>query len=92
MKEVDTCGEKIKLAVYSFKSVIYFLILFCGFIQSCKILKPNQYLLKSNIEIGEEYANKIKAKELQEHLNILASDDFEGRETTYPGQKKQQNF
>ncbi len=35
-----------------------------------------------------EYANTITSKELKEHLYIFASDDFEGRETGEPGQKK----
>ncbi len=34
------------------------------------------------------YANSITSKELKEHLYIFASDDFEGRETGEPGQKK----
>ena len=35
-----------------------------------------------------EYAKTITANELKEHLYIFASDDFEGRETGEPGQKK----
>ncbi len=35
-----------------------------------------------------EYANTITAGELSEHLYIFASDEFEGRETGEPGQKK----
>ncbi|TRO66985.1 M28 family peptidase [Christiangramia sabulilitoris] len=35
-----------------------------------------------------EYANTITAEELKEHLYIFASDEFEGRETGEPGQKK----
>ncbi len=35
-----------------------------------------------------EYANTITADELKEHLYIFASDEFEGRETGEPGQKK----
>ena len=34
------------------------------------------------------YMNTITAKELKEHLFILAADEFEGRETSKPGQKK----
>jgi hypothetical protein len=32
--------------------------------------------------------NSIKAQDLKSHLSILASDSLEGRETSYPGQKK----
>jgi hypothetical protein len=35
-----------------------------------------------------DYAESITSKELKEHLYIFASDDFEGRETGEPGQKK----
>lgn len=34
------------------------------------------------------YANSITQEDLKEHLYIYASDDFEGRETGTPGQKK----
>lgn len=34
------------------------------------------------------YANSITEEELKEHLYIYASDEFEGRETGTPGQKK----
>ena len=36
----------------------------------------------------EFYMNTITVKELKEQLFILAADDFEGRETSKPGQKK----
>jgi len=39
-------------------------------------------------DIAKEYAATINASELKEHLMILASDEFEGRETGMPGQKK----
>ena len=48
--------------------------------QSCMILKPEQYLLKSNIEIGEKYSHIITSEDLYNNLSILASDDFEGSE------------
>ena len=35
-----------------------------------------------------DYANTITAEELKEHLYTFASDEFEGRETGEPGQKK----
>ena len=59
---------------------------------SCSVLKPNTYLLKSNHEVALNYSNQIKAVELEKHLNILASDEYEGRETTTPGQKKAANY
>lgn len=35
-----------------------------------------------------KYSNSIKAKELKEHLYVVASDEMEGRQTGSPGQKK----
>lgn len=35
-----------------------------------------------------DYSKTITSKELKEHLYIFAGDDFEGRETGEPGQKK----
>ncbi|MGB3152046.1 MAG: peptidase, partial [Maribacter sp.] len=37
---------------------------------------------------SETYAETITENELKEHLYIYASDEFEGRETGQPGQKK----
>ncbi|MCT4582223.1 MAG: M28 family peptidase [Flavobacteriales bacterium] len=34
------------------------------------------------------YAKTISSQELKEHLTVLASDEYEGRETAMPGQKK----
>lgn len=39
-----------------------------------------------------KYAKSIQAKELKYHLNILASDEFEGRETGKEGQVKARNY
>ena len=51
---------------------------------------------KETLEVTGEtavlYGNTITANELKEHLYILASDEFEGRETGEPGQKKAANF
>lgn len=38
--------------------------------------------------IGFQYANEISEDSLRKHLMIIASDEFEGRETGKPGQKK----
>ncbi len=39
-------------------------------------------------EISKKYAKTITSEELKEHLYIYASDEFEGRNTGEPGQKK----
>ena len=45
---------------------------------------------QKNIENADvmEYANTITAADLSKHLYIFASDEFEGRDTGEPGQKK----
>ena len=59
---------------------------------SCSILQPKNKILKSNTEIGFKYSNQITSPQLYSFLSVLASDEFEGRETTYPGQKKAAHF
>jgi len=41
----------------------------------------------SKLEVTK-FAERIKAKDLQEHLYVYASNEFEGRDTGEPGQKK----
>ena len=55
------------------------------------------FILISNQNIGQSqnqktYASSITAEELKEKLYIYASDEFEGRETGEPGQKKAVEF
>lgn len=38
--------------------------------------------------IAEKYANSITSQELKDYLYVFAGDDFEGRDTGEPGQKK----
>lgn len=51
---------------------------------ACKAQKPK------NVESADvmKYTNTITADDLKEHLYIFASDEFEGRDTGEPGQKK----
>ena len=42
--------------------------------------------------LAVKYAATITSEELRDHLMILASDEFEGRETGYAGQKKAADF
>ena len=59
---------------------------------SCQLLKQQKMNLKTNLNKAVEYSNNIKAAELKKHLLVLASDEFEGRETTTPGQKKAADY
>ena len=65
-------------------NIILFLIL-VPFI-SCNVSKSSQ--AKSNYAQSDLFAKTITQPELKKHLTILASDEFEGRETAMPGQKK----
>jgi Zn-dependent M28 family amino/carboxypeptidase len=47
---------------------------------------------KDNTDYADKFAKTITAKELGEHLFIYASDEFEGRNTGEPGQKKAVNY
>lgn len=47
----------------------------------------NHFSAQRNAD-AEKFANTIIAEELKKHLTILASDEYEGRETGQPGQKK----
>ena len=69
-----------------------FLLFSCGSSKetvTTKTVKPTE---NKNIEAVVKYANTITAKELGNHLFIYASDEFEGRNTGDPGQKKAVNY
>lgn len=61
------------------KSHLLFLIIPTAFVLSTA--------LKSGPSEQEKYAQTITASDLRTHLNILASDEYEGRETGERGQK-----
>ena len=63
--------------------LLFIFFVFC--LQSCKIKDHNTEL---EISTEEKYANTIDKENLKKHLYIYASDEFEGRETGEPGQKK----
>tara|TARA_B100000965_G_scaffold406456_1_gene445508 strand:+ start:2295 stop:3758 length:1464 start_codon:yes stop_codon:yes gene_type:complete len=69
-----------------YKKTIYFLLFFL--LNSCSVLLPSSYTLKSNQKKADQYSKTITQKELKKHLKIISSDEFEGRETTTIGQKK----
>ncbi|MEO8253363.1 MAG: M28 family peptidase [Flavobacterium sp.] len=65
------------------KKIIYFLT-FCCF-ASCQSTKETT---SKNLYNPTKYSNTITAKELKEHLYVVANDSMEGRETGSIGQKK----
>ncbi|OSY87612.1 peptidase M28 [Tenacibaculum holothuriorum] len=55
---------------------------------ACGSSKETAVDADSNIDASEKYAKTITAKDLGNHLFVYASDEFEGRNTGEPGQKK----
>jgi hypothetical protein len=69
------------------------LLLGCGSsYESTKQTKTNNVTKVITIANPQDYGNTITAADLKEDLFIYASDEFEGRETGKPGQKKAINF
>ncbi len=58
-------------------------------VTGCTLFKNNQVTLEHiPNEIAQKYGQSIAVADLNKHLSILASDEYEGRETAMPGQKK----
>lgn len=55
---------------------------------ACGSSKNSKNSEDSNVDQAAKYAASITAKDLGTHLYIYASDEFEGRNTGEPGQKK----
>ncbi len=55
---------------------------------ACGSSKETSTNNEENIDQAKKYAETITAKDLGNHLFIYASDEFEGRDTGEPGQKK----
>ena len=55
---------------------------------ACASNKNNSKTEDKNLDQSAKYAASITAKDLSTHLFIYASDEFEGRNTGEPGQKK----
>ena len=60
----------------------------CGSSQKAVVQAPAEPAVKDVPSDPAIYAQTITEDELKEHLYIYASDEFEGRETGEPGQKK----
>ncbi|WP_394749265.1 M28 family peptidase [Spongiimicrobium salis] len=66
-----------------------------GFSMACNPTKKTATTAPESVKTAVEstmYANTITEAELKEHLYTYASDEFEGRETGEPGQKKAVNY
>ena len=71
----------------------YFVPLFLVLVVGCSLSKKTGKITDVKLEaltdsIADIYAETILKRDLNKHLSILASDDYEGRETARPGQKK----
>ncbi|MDN3618878.1 MULTISPECIES: M28 family metallopeptidase [Polaribacter] len=71
------------------KNILYTFGLF--FLIACSSSK-NATKEDSNIDYAAQYAASITAEDLKTNLYIFASDEFEGRNTGEPGQKKAIEF
>ena len=65
------------------------LLTFCGLLAAS--FGFTQVVLDAH-DKRDYYMNTITVEELKEHLYYLAADEFEGRETSKPGQKKAAAF
>ena len=78
----------------------YLLLLFLSFsiVANAQYISSVSYpdtLRKSNLgkdNLSVKWANTVTAEELSEHLHVLASDAFEGRETGEPGNEMAANY
>ena len=73
-----------------YKKSVHFLLF--SLLSSCSDLQQGKLNLKSNKKKAEQYSKIITQVELKKHLQIISSDEFEGRETTTIGQKKAANY
>ena len=76
------CIKTMKKTLYIASTIVF---MACG---STK----NTPVAAENVDYAEKYATSITAKDLGKHLFTYASDEFEGRNTGEPGQKKVLNF
>ncbi len=59
----------------------------CGSSKETTGIEPD-----ASVDYAEKFAKSITAKDLGKHLFVYASDEFEGRDTGEPGQKKAVNY
>lgn len=71
------------------KYFIIFITIVLG-VTSCVIFKKKGNVPLETLpnDAASKYAATITPEDLKKHLSILASDEYEGRETAMPGQKK----
>jgi hypothetical protein len=74
--------------MYSIKKMM----LAIGIVTILVSCSTSRNIAESNIDHAVKYASSITKKELAKHLFIYASDEFEGRDTGEPGQKKAINY
>ncbi len=61
---------------------------FLGLLFTGCTVKKNASQAFANQEDANQFVKTINQEDLRKHLTIIASDEFEGRETAMPGQKK----
>jgi hypothetical protein len=58
------------------------------YISSVNIPDTTQAIVDDPADLSVKYAASITAADIKSHLDVLASDEFEGRETGEPGNDK----
>lgn len=70
------------------KCVLSTLFTCCVAVLLAQPAAPKVHIGSGDEPLAVDFAKTITAEELKEHITILASDEYEGRETGTPGQKK----
>lgn len=60
----------------------------CAVIATCFLMVGTTHAQQTNAVNPEQYAKSIQSMDLENHLMVIASDAFEGRETGEPGAEK----
>lgn len=68
------------------------LLTLCLSLLTMSLLRAQTIKLEADAEAVKKFMNTIRAQELKDHLYILASDEYEGRETGTLGQKKAADY
>ena len=77
------------VSILIFSTLLVSCNLFKSTAQQTSVLSVENKKLQSNVTVNPtDYASTISAEDLKKHLYIFASDEFEGRKTGEPGQKK----
>jgi hypothetical protein len=75
-----------------FKKVYFLFFLIFTLSNACKVFKPETFMISATNKGAKNYLKIINKDTLYDLLFHISSDEFEGRETSYKGQKLAANF